>query len=131
LEEVPMASDQATERVRDVWEAMSPGWERQRDFLLEFTREIADWMLRELDPKPGETILELAAGTGDLGFEAARSLGGEGRLITTDLAPGMVGIAKRRASSTSRTPRCAWPTRPTRGSTETASTGSSAAGATC
>ena len=93
-----MASDHATERVREVWEAMSPGWERQRDFLLDFTREIADWMLGELDPKPGETILELAAGTGDLGFEAARSLSDNGRLITTDLAPRMVEIAGRRAA---------------------------------
>ena len=93
-----MASDEATEKVREVWEAMSPGWERQRDFLLDFTHEIADWMLRELDPQAGETILELAAGTGDLGFEAARSLGDDGRLITTDLAPGMVEIAKRRAA---------------------------------
>ncbi|HEY2803474.1 MAG TPA: class I SAM-dependent methyltransferase [Actinomycetota bacterium] len=93
-----MASDQATEKVREVWEAMSPGWERRREFLEAFTRDITDWMVRELDAQPGETILELAAGTGDIGFEVAPALGDSGRLITTDLAPGMVEVAKRRAA---------------------------------
>jgi SAM-dependent methyltransferase len=55
-------------------------------------------MVRELDAQPGETILELAAGTGDIGFSVAPALGDSGRLITTDLAPGMVDVAKRRAA---------------------------------
>jgi ubiquinone/menaquinone biosynthesis C-methylase UbiE len=93
-----MASDEATEKVRAVWEAMSPAWERRRDFLNDFTRDITEWMVRELDARPGETILELAAGTGDIGFTVAPALGDSGRLITTDLAPGMVDVAKRRAA---------------------------------
>ncbi|MFL5767933.1 MAG: class I SAM-dependent methyltransferase [Actinomycetota bacterium] len=91
-------TDQATERVREIWEAMSPGWERRGDFLGEFTRNITDWMVRELNAQPGETILELAAGTGDIGFAVAPALGDSGRLITTDLAPGMIEGAKRRAA---------------------------------
>jgi ubiquinone/menaquinone biosynthesis C-methylase UbiE len=93
-----MASDQATDKVREVWEAMSPGWERRREFLGEFTRDITDWMVRELDAQPGETILEIAAGTGDIGFTVAPALGSSGRLITSDLSPGMVEVAKRRAA---------------------------------
>ncbi|MFL5738540.1 MAG: class I SAM-dependent methyltransferase [Actinomycetota bacterium] len=93
-----MASDEATEKVRAVWEAMSPAWERRREFLNDFTRDITEWMVRELDAQPGETILELAAGTGDIGFTVAPALGDSGRLITTDLAPGMVDVAKRRAA---------------------------------
>jgi ubiquinone/menaquinone biosynthesis C-methylase UbiE len=93
-----MASDQATEKVREVWEAMSPGWERRREFLGEFTRDITDWMVRELDAQPGETILELAAGTGDIGFTVAPALGDSGRLITSDLSSGMVEVARRRAA---------------------------------
>ncbi len=93
-----MASDQAMEKVREVWEAMSPGWERRREFLDEFTRDITDWMVRELDAQPGETILELAAGTGDIGFTVAPALGSSGTLITSDLSSGMVDVAKRRAA---------------------------------
>jgi SAM-dependent methyltransferase len=51
-----------------------------------------------LDPRPGETILELAAGLGDTGFAAAGRLGAEGKLLSTDVAPEMVAAAGRRAA---------------------------------
>jgi SAM-dependent methyltransferase len=93
--------DPELEAARDAafatWEAMAPGWERRREFLRTFSQPITDWMVRELDAQPGETILELAAGPGEIGFQAAPSLGDSGRLITTDFAPGMVEVAKRRA----------------------------------
>jgi SAM-dependent methyltransferase len=49
-------------------------------------------------PKPGETLLELAAGTGETGFLAAGRLGPAGRLISSDFAPEMVQAAKRVAT---------------------------------
>jgi ubiquinone/menaquinone biosynthesis C-methylase UbiE len=51
---------------------------------------------RPLDPQPGQTILELGAGRGETGFAAARLIGHSGRLISTDLPPAMVEVAKRR-----------------------------------
>src|ERR687896_1741169 len=48
------------------------------------------------DPQPGETILELAAGTGDTGFDAAERLGAEGRLISSDFSPAMLDEAQKR-----------------------------------
>ena len=54
-------------------------------------------MVDALDPQPGETLLELAAGVGDTGFAAASRLGAEGRLITTDFSQAMVDAARRRA----------------------------------
>lgn len=43
--------------------------------------------MRELGPKPREPLLELGAGTGEAGFEAAATLGDSGRLIPTDFPP--------------------------------------------
>src|SRR5438093_5743899 len=95
------ATDQKLEQVRraafDAWEAMAPGWERRREYLREFSQPIADWMVDRLDPRPGQTILELGAATGETGFAAARRMGDSGRLISTDLPPAMVEVAKRRA----------------------------------
>jgi SAM-dependent methyltransferase len=51
-----------------------------------------------IDPKPGERVLELAAGPGETGLIAAQRLGPEGRLLSTDQAPQMVEIARRRAA---------------------------------
>jgi SAM-dependent methyltransferase len=76
---------------------MAPGWERRREYLRDFSQPITDWMVAQLDPQPGQTILELGAGTGETGFAAARLIGDNGRLISTDLPPAMVEVAKRRA----------------------------------
>ena len=51
-----------------------------------------------LDPKPGETILELAAGPGDTGFLALPRLLPGGQLLSTDVAPEMLEAARRRAA---------------------------------
>lgn len=89
--------DQARHESLSEWEAMAPGWERRREFLRDFSQGITDWLIAALDPQPGQTILELAAGPGDTGFAAARLIGETGRLISTDFAPGMVEVSKRRA----------------------------------
>ncbi len=75
---------------------MAAGWERRRAEIESVTQPVTAWLLRELAPKPGETILELAAGPGDTGFAAARLLGDDGRLVSTDFSSGMTEVARRR-----------------------------------
>lgn len=62
------------------------------------SRAVSQWLVDQLDPGPGQTILELTAGPGDTGFLAAERVGPEGRLISSDLAPAMVDIARRGAA---------------------------------
>jgi SAM-dependent methyltransferase len=59
---------------------------------------VTEWLVRELAPKPGDTVLELAAGQGDVGFEIAPVLGEGGRLISSDFSPAMAEIAGRRSA---------------------------------
>jgi ubiquinone/menaquinone biosynthesis C-methylase UbiE len=80
------------------WKTMAPGWERRRAEIDEVTTPVREWLVRELAPQPGQTILELAAGPGDTGYTAAALLGDEGRLISTDFSPEMVEVARRRSS---------------------------------
>jgi ubiquinone/menaquinone biosynthesis C-methylase UbiE len=80
---------------RDTWDEMAPGWEDRREWMLAATGSINDWLVEQADPQPGQTVLDIAAGTGDLGFAAAERIGTEGRLLTTDFAPEMVEAAKR------------------------------------
>jgi SAM-dependent methyltransferase len=82
----------------ETWGAMAPGWERRRDYIWETGRAVGEWMVRELDPKPGDTVLELGAGPGDTGFTAAALLGERGRLISTDFSPDMLEVARRRGT---------------------------------
>ena len=85
------------------WGAVASGWERRRAFVWENSRVVGERLVDLLDPKPGESILELAAGTGDTGFLAAERLGPRGRLLSTDVAPEMVEAARRRASEVGAT----------------------------
>ncbi|HZE03601.1 MAG TPA: methyltransferase domain-containing protein, partial [Solirubrobacteraceae bacterium] len=54
--------------------------------------------LELLGPSPGDAILELAAGTGVVGFSAARLVGPAGRVIVSDFTVAMVEVASRRAN---------------------------------
>lgn len=83
---------------RESWEASAPAWERRNDDVARVGARVAERMIELLDPQPGETVLDVAAGVGDTGFLAARALEPGGRLISTDLADGMVEAAQRRAA---------------------------------
>jgi ubiquinone/menaquinone biosynthesis C-methylase UbiE len=80
-----------------IWEQMAAGWEEDRRAVWEASQVVGEWLVDALDPKPGETVLELAAGVGDTGFAAADRLGPSGRLISTDFSGPMVDAARRRA----------------------------------
>ena len=82
----------------DIAEKIAPTWEKRRAEVEEYSTPVRQWMLRELDPHEGDTLLELAAGVGDTGFEAAEIIGGSGRLITSDFSPAMLDAARRRGA---------------------------------
>src|SRR5207244_11654664 len=81
-----------------VWEAMAPGWDRRHAYFEETARPVTERMLERLGPARGETILELAAGTGVVGFGAAALVGPSGRVIVRDFSEAMVQAAERHAA---------------------------------
>jgi SAM-dependent methyltransferase len=86
-------------RVRlENWAAMARGWERAREEREKVAAPVTEWLVRELAPRRGHTVLELAAGQGDVGFEIAPLLGESGRLISSDFSPAMVETARRRSA---------------------------------
>ena len=86
---------EAHEKSRAVWDEMAGGWERNRDFMWRTTRHIAQWLIDHVEPREGDTILDLAGGPGDNGFLAAERVGPSGKVIETDFAPQMVDAARR------------------------------------
>ena len=79
------------------WGAAATGWERRRDAMRRITMPVSAWMVDAIDPQPGQTVLEVAAGPGDTGFLAAELIQPGGTLITSDFAPEMLTVAQRRA----------------------------------
>jgi ubiquinone/menaquinone biosynthesis C-methylase UbiE len=86
------------QEIYEIAEAIAPTWERRRADVEEVATPVREWMLRELHPQEGDTVLELAAGVGETGFEAATIIGQSGRLITSDLSPAMLEAARRRGA---------------------------------
>jgi ubiquinone/menaquinone biosynthesis C-methylase UbiE len=84
--------------VLEIAKALAPGWERRRAQIEENVTPVREWMIRELAPRAGDTVLEVAAGAGDTGFEAAGVVGTSGRLVSTDVSPDMVKVARRRGA---------------------------------
>src|SRR3954471_4824702 len=83
------------EQSQETWDKMAAGWEKRREWMMRITAPANDWVAEKLAPEPGQTILDIAAGTGDLGFMVAERVGGEGRVISTDFAEDMVDVARR------------------------------------
>lgn len=86
------------EQSRAVWDAMAAGWEAHHDAIWDDSRSVGEWLVAKLAPRPGDVVLELAAGVADTGLAAARIVGNEGHVLITDFAPEMVAAARRRAA---------------------------------
>lgn len=86
-----------TADVGEVWSAAAAGWLRNADLLDRMSAPIREWIVERLDPQPGQTILELACGAGDTGFQVAQRLGDDGRLISSDISQQMIDGARERA----------------------------------
>ena len=93
-----MDRDEYRRTALESWQAMASGWERRREEIEKVTLPVSEWMVQALDPQPGETVLELAAGPGGTGFAAAAALGDQGHLISSDFSSEMVEVARRRAT---------------------------------
>lgn len=92
-----MAIDLDAYRVQSLatWGEMASGWEDRREWLMDITGRVNGWLVEKADPQPGQTLLEIAAGTGDLGFEVAERVGEGGRVISSDFSPKMIDVARR------------------------------------
>lgn len=82
---------------RDTWEAGAAGWSARRSAFQRAAAPVSQWMVEAIEPQPGQTVLELAAGPGDTGLLAAELLRPGGKLISTDGAEAMVAVARERA----------------------------------
>lgn len=89
-------ANDATDRVRKDWDSQADKWFEERESILEASRPVHEWLVTHLEPRDGQRIIEIAAGPGDTGFLIAPMLG-QGRLLSTDLSPQMLGAAQNRA----------------------------------
>jgi SAM-dependent methyltransferase len=82
----------------ELWEAAAPGWVRRQEAVRALGAPVAQWLVQAIDPRPGQRVLELAAGLGEVGLQAAELLAPNGGVILSDQAEAMLDGARARAA---------------------------------
>ena len=78
------------------WSAVAQAWDASTEYVDGHSAAATAALISALDVRPGDRLLELAAGPGSLGPTWSRLTGDTGRVVISDLAPGMVEAARKR-----------------------------------
>ena len=89
--------EQIREQQRESWNQFSSGWRKWDDLVMDFLNPMGNEIIRLLDPKGNDVVLDVAAGTGEPGLTIATKMHG-GKVIITDLAENMLAIAREKAA---------------------------------
>lgn len=85
-------------RQQPSWDAFA-GWRAQhRHWTSLIGLPVTDWLVDAVAARAPETILELAAGSGDVGFAILERVGPGGHLISSDISPAVVEVARGAAA---------------------------------
>src|SRR6202049_891025 len=74
------------------WTEVAPPWDARRGHIERMKEPLTVRLLDDLDLHPGDRILELGAGTGELARRLAERVGPDGSVIASDVATGMVDL---------------------------------------
>ena len=82
---------------RQDWETASKGWREWNEKFDASTRHVAKRLVELAGIKPGDRVLDVAAGYGEPSLTAAPVVGPEGRVVATDISAGMLAFGRERA----------------------------------
>ncbi|MDH4298616.1 MAG: class I SAM-dependent methyltransferase [Cyclobacteriaceae bacterium] len=88
--------EEIREQQRASWNKFSPGWKKWDELFMEFLEPMGNEIVRFLNPKGADVVLDVASGTGEPGLTIATMLEG-GKVVITDLAEDMLVIAREHA----------------------------------
>jgi len=88
--------EEIREQQKSSWDKFSPGWKKWDKLMMEFLKPVGNEIIRSINPKDTDYVLEIAGGTGEPGLTIASKLK-EGKVMITDLSEKMLEIAKEHA----------------------------------
>jgi len=85
------------QRVRGVFDSVAPKYDLMNDVLsLGLHRAWKAYAVALADVQPGDSVLDVAGGTGDLALAFAARVGDSGRVVLTDINEAMLGAGRDR-----------------------------------
>jgi demethylmenaquinone methyltransferase/2-methoxy-6-polyprenyl-1,4-benzoquinol methylase len=92
-----VSPDEKTARVGSVFSRVARRYDLMNDLMSGgMHRHWKDMFVRRVRPRPGEAILDMAGGTGDVAFRLARH---GAKVTVSDINPDMLGVGEERARS--------------------------------
>lgn len=88
--------EQIREQQKETWNKFSSGWKKWDNLAMDFMRPMGDEIIRLLEPKNGNMVLDVASGTGEPGLTIASMLT-EGKVVISDISDDMLKIARENA----------------------------------
>jgi demethylmenaquinone methyltransferase / 2-methoxy-6-polyprenyl-1,4-benzoquinol methylase len=89
--------DKSGERVQRMFGEIAPHYDRMNHLLsLNIDRYWRWWTVKKLRPQPGEPILDVCTGTGDLAIAFQRATGGKSEIVAADFCREMLEIGRRK-----------------------------------
>lgn len=90
-----MTVDKSNEKVRNMFGQIAPRYDRMNHLLSMNVDKYWRWYtVRKLKPVPGEPILDVCTGTGDLALAFYRRTGGKSEIVATDFCPEMLAVGE-------------------------------------
>ena len=84
-------------RVRSVFDSVAPRYDLMNDLMsMGMHRAWKAYTVLVADVRPGQRVLDLAGGTGDLAQAFARKVGATGLVVHTDINPSMLSVGRDR-----------------------------------
>jgi ubiquinone/menaquinone biosynthesis C-methylase UbiE len=81
------------------WNAAAPGWKKYGKDMFKWLAPVSDQLIRSAGIRIGQTVLDVATGTGQPALTIAKIIGPNGKVIGVDLSPEMLEVAKEEAAS--------------------------------
>ncbi|MBP6625566.1 MAG: class I SAM-dependent methyltransferase, partial [Chitinophagaceae bacterium] len=88
--------EEIRDQQRAAWNKFSPSWKKWDDLNMDLLKPMGDEIIRSINPRGAEVVLDIAAGTGEPGLTIATMLKG-GKVVITDLSEDMLEIARENA----------------------------------
>ena len=83
---------------KEAWNSVSNGWKKWNDFTMIFLKPIGEAIIKGLNIKSNDIVLDIASGTGEPAFTIA-AIAKNGQVYATDLSEEMLSIARTYAGN--------------------------------
>jgi ubiquinone/menaquinone biosynthesis C-methylase UbiE len=92
------SEDEIRQHARMEWNAVAPGWKKYGKDMLKWMAPTSDQLIRSTGISSGQTVLDVATGTGQPALTIAKIVGENGKIVGVDLSPEMLEVAKEQAA---------------------------------